>query len=139
MKKEKVERIGVSLSPKLLKKLDKVIKRIGYRSRSQAIQDAIREYMLKNELKIGRGMRIGIISLVYAHHIRRITDRLTKIQHGYYNMIKSSLHIHLDKDNCMELLILEGDAKKIKEVRYKLMSVPGVKYSDLKITKVVSY
>ena len=136
MKKEKVERIGVSLSPKLLKKFDGMIKEMGYKNRSQAIGDAIRGYILKNELKLGKGKRIAVLSLIYDHQTKAV---LTEVQHKYCNAVQTTLHFHLDKDTCLELIILKGNEKKIIKIKNKLTAVSGVKYFKLLIIKAVDY
>jgi CopG family nickel-responsive transcriptional regulator len=139
MEKENVARIGVSLPPRLLEKFDSVIVGMGYANRSEAIRDAIREYILKNELKVEKGERVGAISLIYDHDIHGVNDVLTDLQHRYCEEIQSSIHLHLDKHNCMELIIVRGDAKMVKEIKDRLTSTSGVKHSDLLITGLVEY
>ena len=134
-----VSRIGVSLPKNLLSKFDLMIENMGYANRSEAIRDAVRDYMLKNELREESGERIGIITLIYDHHANSVSDILTDLQHNYTEEIKSSIHFHLDKHNCMELIITRGDAKRIKEIKDKLTAVAGVKQSDLIITGIVEY
>ncbi len=135
----KVSRIGVSLPKNLLEKFDAMTDGMGYANRSEAIRDAIRDYMLKNELRDETGERVGIVTLIYDHHIRHVTDVLTDLQHDYTTEIQSSMHFHLDKHNCMEIIIVKGNAKIIKEIKDKLTAVAGVKQSDMIITGVVEY
>ncbi|MEM2918968.1 MAG: nickel-responsive transcriptional regulator NikR [Candidatus Altiarchaeota archaeon] len=132
--KEKVSRIGVSLEPSLLKKFDSMIEKMYYKNRSEAIRDAVREYIAKNELKLGKGKSIGVISIIYKHSKRNVIKNLIEIQHFYSQMIKTNLHFHLSKDKCMELIILRGKTKKLKEIKNKLTSLPGVEKSDMLIT-----
>ena len=139
MEKENVSRIGVSLEPDLLKKFDVVIEDMYYKNRSEAIRDAIREYILKNELKSGKGKQIAVLSLIYDHHKRNVTEVLTELQHRYYPVVQTNLHFHIDRHTCMELIILKGDAGKITEIKNKLTSVSGVKKSDLLITTKMNY
>lgn len=135
----KVSRIGVSLPKNLLVKFDTMIEEMGYANRSEAIRDAVREYMLKNELREEEGERFGIITLIYDHHIRGVSDVLTDLQHNYNKEIQTTIHFHIDHHNCMELIITRGEAKKIKEIKDKLTAVVGVKQSDLVITGIVKY
>lgn len=139
MEKEKVTRIGVSLPPKLLKKFDSLIKDMGYANRSEAIRDSVRGYILKNELKIEKGKLVGIISIIYDHDVHGITEVITDLQHRYHEIIQSNTHIHLDKNNCMEIIIVRGNSKKIKEIKDRLTSVSGVKHTDMLITTSVKY
>ena len=135
----KVSRIGVSLPKNLLDKFDSMTENMGYANRSEAIRDAVRDYMLKNELREESGEKIGIITLIYDHHAHGVSDVLTDLQHNYTEEIQSSIHFHLDKHNCMELIITKGEFKRIKEIKDKLTAVPGVKQSDIIITGVVEY
>jgi len=135
----KVSRIGVSLPKNLLDKFDSMTEGMGYANRSEAIRDAVREYMLKNELREETGERIGVVTLIYDHHAHGVSEVLTELQHNYTVEIKSSIHFHLDKHNCMEIIIMRGESKKIKEIKDKLTSVSGVKHSDLIVTGIVEY
>ena len=139
MKKEGVARIGVSIPPNLLERFDLMSEGMGYANRSEAIRDAIREYILKNEMRAEEGERVGVISIIYDHDVTGVNDVLIDLQHKYHKVIQSSTHLHLDKHNCMELIIVCGEAKKIKEIKDRLTSVAGVKHSDLLITCLVDY
>ena len=125
-------RTCVSLPDNLLDQFDEIIKKRGYSSRSEGIRDAIRNYIINykwmNEIE---GERIGTISLIYEHGQRGLVNNLTKMQHVYTSLIKSSVHIHLDHDNCLELIMLRGEGKDIKEVAEKMMALKGVKYVKL--------
>jgi CopG family nickel-responsive transcriptional regulator len=77
------------------------------------------------------GERIGILSLVYEHDQRGLTDDLTEIQHAHMGLITSSVHLHLDHDNCLEIIMLHGEGKGIKEVAETVMALKGVKYVKL--------
>ena len=132
-------RIGVSLPKNLLDKFDSMTEDMGYANRSEAIRDAVRDYMLKNELREETGERFGIITLIYDHHAHGVSDVLTDLQHHYTEEIRASIHFHLDSHNCMELIITRGEAKRIKEIKDKLTAVAGVKQSDLIITGIVEY
>lgn len=131
MKDNNVTRIGVSLPPKLLTGFDALIEEMGYANRSEAIRDAIREYIRKNELKEGKGEFAGVVSIIYDHDVRGVNDVLVELQHKYHQVIQLTTHVHLDEHNCMELIIVKGRIHKIKEVRDRLASVRGVKHCDL--------
>ncbi len=137
LKDEPVSRIAISLPPKLLAEFDKMSGRMGYANRSEAVRDAVRNYMLKNELRSGTGKRIGVISIVYDHDVRGVNDVLTDIQHRYHDIIQSSTHLHLDAHNCMELIMVRGEAKKINEIKDRMTAVSGVAHTDLLITGLV--
>jgi CopG family nickel-responsive transcriptional regulator len=136
MDKENVARIAISLPPKLLTEFDGLIDRMGYANRSEAIRDAVRHYMTENAPTKEKGLRIGIISILYDHDKKGVSDVLTDLQHKYHSLIQSSIHIHLDAHNCMELVIAKGDVKKITEIKDRLTTVSGVKHTDLILSEI---
>jgi len=128
-------RIGVSLPSNLLNKFDTIIRGRGYSSRSEGIRDAIRAYIVEYEwMERETGEEIGTITYIYDHNQRGLGDELTEAQHHYINMIRSATHIHLDDENCFEVVVLKGDAKKIKGLAERIMSLKGVKHLKLTTT-----
>ena len=116
-----VSRISVSIDPQLLEEFDETIHRIGY-NRSTAVQLAMRDFLTDHKWKDREGILAGVITMMYDHHIGSVTEELTHLQHDYIGIINSSTHIHLDHDNCLEILAVRGDASEIK----KLAEVLGV-------------
>jgi CopG family nickel-responsive transcriptional regulator len=131
---EKIRRFGVSLETTLLKKFDPLIKKLGYKSRSEAIRDLIRERLVAEEWSVGDFKTIGVLSLVYNHHMRELSEALNKIQHKNLDLIISVTHIHVDHHNCLEVIILKGNNNQIKEVSDELLSTKGVKHGKLIMT-----
>lgn len=128
-------RIGVSLPANLLNKFDMIIRGRGYSSRSEGIRDAIRAYIVEYEwMERETGEEIGTITYIYDHNQRGLSDELTEAQHQCIDMIKSATHIHLDDENCFEVVVLKGDAKKIKALAERIMSLKGVKHLKLTTT-----
>jgi len=121
-------RFGVSLEKELLHKFDARLKKKGYTNRSEAIRDIIREDLVKEEWK-GNKEVSGAITLVYNHHRRELVNRLMDMQHDYHDNILSTQHLHLDEDNCLEIIAIKGRARRIKELFGKLKSAKGVKYA----------
>ena len=110
-------RIGVSLPDTLLGKFDEIIEKRGYSSRSEGIRDAIRSYISYYEwMGDIKGQRVGTVAVIYDHTKRGLSNALADIQHQYSHLIKSSVHIHLDHDNCFEVIVLDGDGEEIKEL-----------------------
>ena len=129
---QELMRIGVSLPDNLLDRFDDIIARRGYSSRSEGIRDAIRNYIIHYEwMNEVEGERIGVITLIYEHEQRGLVSNLTEIQHLYTGLIRSSVHVHLDHDNCMEIILLQGEGKQVKEVAEKMMALKGVKHVKL--------
>lgn len=130
-------RIGVSLPDNLLGKFDEIIEKRGYSSRSEGIRDAIRSYISYYEwMGDIKGNRVGTVAVIYDHTKRGLSNTITDIQHHYSHLIKSSVHIHLDHDNCFEIIVLDGDGEEIKELAEAIMALKGVKFS--KFTTVTS-
>jgi len=125
-------RFGVSLEKELLEKFDKLSKEKQYPNRSEAIRDLIREELVKREWVEGKEVA-GAITLVFDHHKRELMNTLTDIQHDFYQLIISSQHIHLDHDNCLEMIVVRGKPRGVKELADKLRATKGVKYGSLSI------
>ncbi|HOK58131.1 nickel-responsive transcriptional regulator NikR [Methanothrix sp.] len=134
---QELMRIGVSLPEKLLSRFDEIITQRGYSSRSEGIRDAIRNYIIHYEwMSDVEGERVGVITIVYSHHQRGLVDNLTDIQHEFGNIINSTLHVHLDKDNCLEVVILRGEGKDVRRAAERMMALKGVKHVKLTTTSV---
>ncbi|MHC2994507.1 MAG: nickel-responsive transcriptional regulator NikR [Candidatus Atribacteria bacterium] len=127
-----IVRFGVSLEKELLDKFDKLIKEKKYPNRSEAIRDLIRENLVKREWVEGKEVA-GSITLVFDHHKRELVNILTDIQHNFHPLIISSQHIHLDHDNCLEIIVVRGKPGEVRELSDKLRSTKGVKYGALSI------
>jgi len=123
-------RFGVSLEKELLAKFDKHIKEKNYPTRSKAIGDLIRENLVKREWIKGKEV-VGAITLVYNHHKRELVNRLTDVEHDFRQLIVSSQHIHLDEDNCLEIVVVKGKPKEVDKLAYSLKSTKGVKHGSL--------
>ena len=127
-----IVRFGVSLEKKLLEKYDMLIKEKKYSNRSEAIRDLIRENLVKREWVKGKEVA-GAITLVFNHHRRELMNTLTDIQHDFHQLIISSQHIHLDHDNCLEIIVVRGKPRDARELADKLRATKGVKYGSLSI------
>ncbi len=134
---DNVTRIGVSLEPELLEDFDKLIDHQGYITRSEAIRDLIRSALAKDILKEDENAVIfGTITLFYNHHKGGVKDRLMDIQHEHHQKILSSIHVHLDIEQCLEVLIVNGSVKDVRQLSDELGSVKGVTYRTLHRTPV---
>jgi len=131
---KEIVRFGVSMEKKLLQDFDELISRKGYTNRSEAVRDLIRNYLVEEEWRAGKKEMIGTITLVYDHHIQGLSDTLTDLQHHFHDLIISTMHLHLDEDNCLEVLAVKGLVDKIKAVADKLISIRGVKHGKLTMT-----
>jgi CopG family nickel-responsive transcriptional regulator len=125
-------RFGVSIEEDLLTRFDELINQRGYKNRSEAIRDLIRDTLVQSQLgKIEDTEVLGSLTLVYDHHTRDLTERLTNLQHDYHELIVSVMHAHISHDDCMEMLMLRGKASRIKLLADSLLSLKGVKHGKL--------
>jgi len=131
---EEIVRFGVSMEKNLLASFDELISRKGYANRSEALRDLVRDHLVEEEWRAERKEMIGTITIVYNHHSRGLSDTLTDFQHQFLNLIISTMHVHLDEDNCLEVLVVKGMVDKIKTVADKLISTRGVKHGKLTMT-----
>ncbi len=128
-----ITRFGMSISSILLRQFDELIARKGYTNRSEAIRDLIRDSLVKQEWDSEKET-VGTITIVYDHHTRELSRALTSLQHKFYRMIISTIHIHLDEHNCLEVLLVKGKGKELKRISDWLIGTRGVKHGALSLT-----
>ena len=130
---KKLVRFGVSLDHHLLDDFDRLITGRRYASRSEALRDLIRDNLVGDQWKDNKPT-VGTITFVYDHHVRDLTKKLTHIQHDFHGHILSGMHVHLDHDHCLEVLVVKGKGSEIRKVADALISVKGVKHGKLTMT-----
>jgi CopG family transcriptional regulator, nickel-responsive regulator len=128
-------RFGVSLEKTLLEKFDKFIKEKNYTNRSEALRDLIRQELIKKEWLQGADVA-GTITLIYDHHKRDLQNKLTDIQHDYQKLIISTQHIHLDHDNCLEIVATRGNPADLQKLADSIKAIKGVKHGTLSMSSV---
>jgi len=129
-----LSRIGVAIDSDLLAKFDELIGERGYTNRSEAFRDLIRGELVGERWEDPGSIVVGTVTLVYDHHVRQLGERLTSIQHDHYEEVISTLHVHLDHHNCLEVLVVKGTAEAVKKIAGALMSAKGVKHGRLTVT-----
>src|ERR1051325_8448859 len=129
-----LSRIGVAIDTALLNKFDRLIEQRGYTNRSEAFRDMIREELVAQTWESPETHVVGTVTLVYDHHVRLLNEKLTDIQHDFHSLILSTLHVHLDHDHCLEVLIVRGKSAAVRKVADTLISTKGVKHGRLTIT-----
>ncbi|MBN2424117.1 MAG: nickel-responsive transcriptional regulator NikR [Calditrichaceae bacterium] len=130
---EKLVRFGVSLPTKLIRDFDTLISRKHYPNRSEAIRDLIRRMLIQEEIDENH-IVVGVLHLLYDHHKRDLSDKLDQIQHDHHQLIISTTHVHLDHDNCLEVILLKGKAKAIRDISDQLIAIKGVKNGQVCLT-----
>ena len=124
----KIVRVGVTFPPELLKEFDEIINKMGYESRSKAIQDAVRLYVSEKKwLKEEKADQTGVLLMVYDHEVKGLESELTETQHHHGRLISSTLHIHLSERDCLEAIAVKGKASEIRHLSNELTTKRGVK------------
>lgn len=128
-----IKRFGVSIDAQLLTGFDRLIRQLGYGTRSEAIRDLVRERLVQREWEEGKEI-VGVVILLYDHHRHDLSDRLIDLQHRHHALIEATMHIHLDDDNCLEVLAVHGDGRAVQQLADHLSSLKGVKHGQLAAT-----
>ena len=129
-----LSRIGVAIDADLLRKFDDLIATRGYSNRSEAFRDLIRAELVEASWQAPDSQVVGTVTLVYNHHVRLLSEKLNEFQHEHFHNVLSTLHVHLDHDNCLEVLVVRGRASSVKAIADILISTKGVKHGRLTIT-----
>lgn len=127
-------RIGVAIDESLLKKFDRHIAKRGYTNRSEAFRDLIRNELIQEVWETSDVEMFGTVTLVYDHHVRMLTDKLTELQHRHHTSILSSMHVHLDHDNCLEVILVRGKAAVVQKLANALIATKGVRHGRFTAT-----
>lgn len=128
---KKVVRFGVSIEKDLVKRFDELTKRENYPNRSEAFRDLIREKLVREEWAQGKQEVAGVVTLVYDHHKRDVRNQLEDVQHNFHALVVAAQHIHLDHDNCLEMIVIRGNPRKVQDLGNRMKSIKGVKYGQL--------
>ena len=121
-------RFGVSIDERLLDRFDELIAEKSYVNRSEALRDLIRGALVEDQWDAGDAEAIGTVTLVYDHHSHDLADKLSDHQHTHHEEIVSTLHVHLDADHCLEVVVLRGIARDLKRIADGLIGTKGVKH-----------
>jgi len=133
----KIIRVGVTFPPDLLKDFDEVIGKMGYESRSKAIQDAVRLFVSERKwLREDESNQTGILLMVYDHEVRGLESELTEVQHHHSSLISSTMHIHISEKDCLEAIAVRGKASEIRKLSNELTTKRGVKILKAMIVSV---
>jgi CopG family nickel-responsive transcriptional regulator len=133
-----LSRIGVAIDSDLLAKFDQLIAQRGYTNRSEAFRDLIRDELVEKQWEEPASQVVGTVTLVYDHHVRLLSEKLTDMQHDHFHHVLSTLHVHLDHDNCLEVLVVRGPAATVRKLADALIATKGVKHGRLTMTTMGS-
>lgn len=128
---ETIVRFSTTIAPELLERFDKILAEKGYANRSEGIRDLVRDFIVASEWERGEGEAVGSLTLLYDHDVRGVSDKLIELQHSHHTNILSSMHVHLDEHNCLEVLVIRGNAGEISKISDALIASRGVKHGKL--------
>ena len=126
-----LERFGVSMEEDLLARFDAMVEARGYKSRSEAIRDLVRQELVRDEWADPKAEVVGTITIAYEHHQHELANVLADLQHHHHGAILCSTHVHLDEHNCLEVVIARGSSSRLRLIADALISTRGVKHGQL--------
>lgn len=130
-----VSRIGVSIDEDLLERFDEVREERGYSSRSEALRDAIRDFIVGHRWDVDEEAEVvGVVTLIYDHSRPGLEARLTEMQHEFPGRVDGSFHVHLARERCLEVVLFRGKPPHVRDVVDRLSSTKGVKQVELVTT-----
>lgn len=130
-----LQRIGVAIEADLLDRFDRLLSKRGYTNRSEAFRDLARAELITESSEAPNARVVGSVTLVYNHHVRMLSEKLTELQHKHQRNVVSTLHVHLDHDHCLEVIVLRGKAREVRQLADALISTKGVKNGRLTIAE----
>lgn len=136
MNEKQLIRFGISMEQSLLNQFDLLINDKGYNNRSEAVRDLIRDALIQDKWEKDDQEVAGSILIFYDHHQRNLLEKLTEIQHKYHDQILATTHFHLDHQSCLEIIVVKGNAKELRDIKDKLTILKGVKYGKLTVSPI---
>jgi CopG family transcriptional regulator, nickel-responsive regulator len=128
-----LSRVGISLEDSLLEMFDEQISKRGYTNRSEAVRDLIRDSLIRDQWEDAADdeTRVGVLCLVFDHEEHELSCKLTHAQHDHHEVVVSTMHIHMDRRNCLEVIVLRGAAGEVMRAADSLVATRGVKLGKL--------
>ncbi len=131
----KLSRFGVAMDEDLLDRFDRLVERRGtHANRSEAVRDLVRDALVESEWEDSDEEIVGTVTMVFDHHASDLSERLDSLQHAHHDKIVSSMHIHLDAHNCLEVLVVRGTSAQVRAIADGLLGTKGVKHGKLVLT-----
>ena len=127
-------RFGVAIPADRLEQFDRLIAHQGYSNRSEAIRDLSRDQLVAQAVEQDHGEMVGTVTVVYNHHVRQLSTRPTAFQHQHYGRVITTLHVHLDAEHCLEVLVMRGTSADIRRIADQLIGTKGVTHGKLTMT-----
>jgi CopG family nickel-responsive transcriptional regulator len=124
-------RFSVSLEGELLERFDRYCREGKYPTRSEAIRQLLREKLTVDAWEADAEDAAATLTLVYDHHKTHLAEKLLELQHEHSEMVVSTMHIHLDHDNCLEVIVLRGRAVDLRKMAAELRGLKGIRRAEL--------
>ncbi|OXM85140.1 nickel-responsive transcriptional regulator NikR [Paenibacillus rigui] len=134
MEKDVLTRFGVSMPEDLVNQFDQYISEQGYTNRSEAIRDLVRRVLLEPRQLNSEQLVAGTIVMVYDHHVSELPLTLMELQHQYHHHVISTMHVHLNHEQCLEIIVVRGNLSKLRELKQQIQVQKGVLYAELSVT-----
>ena len=132
-----MDRFTISLDGNLAAAFDELIKERGYATRSEAVRDILRSHLQRSrEQRDAKGSCVASLSYVYNHHERELSERLAGIQHSHHDLAISTMHAHLDHDQCIETVLLKGSVQQVRRFAQEIIAERGVRHGQLNLISV---
>jgi CopG family transcriptional regulator, nickel-responsive regulator len=129
--KDELVRFGVAMEAPLLEALDALVRERGG-TRSEALRDLVRAAVTRKRVEKGTDA-VAALTLVYDHHVRDLTERLTELQHTLGEKVRATMHVHLDHDNCLEVIVMHGRSEELGRVAERILATRGVKHGGIEL------
>jgi CopG family nickel-responsive transcriptional regulator len=126
-----LERFGVSMDQDLLARFDDYTARRGYRTRSEAIRDLVRQVLVNHLWERPEALVMGTVTILYEHHARGLADVLADVQHRQHGLVVCATHVHVDAHNCLEVIVVQGPSGQVQTLADQLIATKGVKHGQL--------
>lgn len=131
----KLVRFGVAMDEALLARFDELVARRGSASnRSEAVRDLVRDTLVDEQWEAPDEEIVGTITMVFDHHANDLAEKLDALQHAHHDKVVSSMHVHLDAHNCLEVIVVRGASGEIRGIAEALLGTKGVKHGKLVTT-----
>jgi CopG family nickel-responsive transcriptional regulator len=132
-----MNRFTISIDEELAVAFDELIKQRGYTTRSEAVRDILRDHLQhRDQARDHNGFCVACLSYVYNHHERQLSERLAELQHVHHELTVSTMHVHLDHEQCLETVTLKGPAKAVRHFAEKIIAEKGVRHGQLNLVSV---
>jgi CopG family nickel-responsive transcriptional regulator len=129
---EKLVRFGVAMEAELLRDFDRVVVESRGGTRSEALRDLARAAVIRAQVRRGADA-VAALTLVYDHHVRDLTERLTELQHDLGDSVRSTVHVHLDHDHCLEVIVMQGRSDELQSIADRMLALRGVKHGGIEL------